>query len=73
MNVAVKNAAGTSRFVRPKGFNCWLEYWESIKGKLDESKLYYCPACRKLSYRSNFDGAHVEVVYANNRKLSIVR
>lgn len=42
------------------------------KGKLDESKLYYCPACRKLSYRSNFDGAHVEVVYANNRKLSIV-
>lgn len=72
MNVTVKNAAGTSRFSPPTGFDSWLEYWESLKGKLDKSKLYCCPACGKLFYRNEFDGAHVERVYADNRKLSIV-
>lgn len=72
MNVIVKNANGTSRFDPPKGFSCWLEYWESIKWRLDKGTLYKCPACGDPVYRSDFDGAHVERVYADNRKMSIV-
>lgn len=72
MNVAVKNATGTSRFSPPAGFSCWLEYWESINGELSKWKQYNCPACGKAFYRSDFDGAHVERVYAANRKMSIV-
>ncbi len=68
MNIFVQNATGTTRFSPPTGFGCWLEYWKSINGELSK----WCPACGRAFYRSDFDGAHVVRVQANNRKMLIV-
>lgn len=74
MSVLVKNAIGTSDLQPPYPYDTWIEYWESVNGKLDPTTQYNCPAgdCKEVCYRSEFDGCHVQKVFDKAGKMYIV-
>lgn len=60
--VKVKNLNNTSD-KQPKGYNTWLEFWESMTGKTAD----HCGATDcNVKGRSNLVGAHVKKVGVND-------
>jgi hypothetical protein len=58
----VKNVTGSSRFLRPRGYDSWLDYWEKNSGQIFIPKK--CPTCGRNVTRKELDGCHVQK--ANN-------
>lgn len=57
----VKNVNGSSRWEKPStGESSWLEYWENQTGK----KANHCGCC---GGKYNLVGAHVQLVYGDNK------
>ena len=49
----VKNVIGSSRFVKPRGYASWLDYWKAITGK----NPHFCSASGCI--KTDLVGAHI--------------
>lgn len=58
----VKNVSGSSRFSAPKGYSSWLEYWETVTGRV----AFSCgtSGCR----HKDLVGAHVQKAYGPDQR-----
>lgn len=71
----IKNVKGSSKVSPnpPKDYQSWLEYWEKNKDFMLDPKLkYYCPGCKKLFLREDFDGCHVQKVDSDDQKWYVI-
>jgi hypothetical protein len=66
----VQNAIDTSQLT-PRGFSSWLKYWEYYRWQIPAG-IYSCPACGKSTQKSDFVGAHVEIVGFPGKQMYIV-
>jgi len=62
----INNVVGSSRFVKPKGYSSWLDYWVTQT----RQAVFFCPACYQS--RDALVGAHVQKAYSGDNRWYIV-